>query len=266
MSQLASLATCGERCSLARTCRASSPAFRTSVGGSSLTKIITRIRWCQPSFTLRSGDLGNFASPSLQISPDRSIPSLVYLVVPTKIIVIFFECRRALAPRLPILRLLQCARLPSHGTHDHSGDLVLECPRIQARSVKALGPDMLASLRVDQLRYDSHPVAVLADAAFDHVADAEVLSNLPHIDSLALVSEGGAAGDNHQVREVRERRDDVFGDPITQITKVLVGAEIIKWENGYRGNSRRNIWSLLLASYWLTVTPKLDFEYVFALR
>ena len=45
---------------------------------------------------------------------------------------------------------------------------------------------MLAILRVDKLKYDSKPVAVLADAAFDHVADAQFFSDLPDIDSLAL--------------------------------------------------------------------------------
>jgi hypothetical protein len=60
---------------------------------------------------------------------------------------------------------------------------------------------MLAILRVDELRYDSKLVAVLAYAAFDNVVDAQFYSDLPHIDCLPLVSEGGTAGDNHQVRE-----------------------------------------------------------------
>lgn len=47
-----------------------------------------------------------------------------------------------------------------------------------------------------------HPVLGIDVGAFspscDHVADAEFLSDLPQIDSLALASEGGTAGDNHQ--------------------------------------------------------------------
>jgi hypothetical protein len=78
MSQFASLATCGERCSLARTCRASSPACRTS------TWIITdkdhRASHMMPAEFHFGGELGNFANPSLQISPDLSIPSLVYFM------------------------------------------------------------------------------------------------------------------------------------------------------------------------------------------
>ena len=135
--------------------------------------------------------------------------------MPAKIIVILFECRRTLRPRLPILRPHQCARLSSHGTHDHSGDLVLEFPWIRAGPVKTLGPNMLAIFCVNELRYDSKLVAVLADAAFDHVADAQFFSDLPDIDGPTLVSKGGTAGDNHQIREARERRNDVFGHAVT---------------------------------------------------
>src|SRR6185437_14116276 len=83
------------------------------------------------------------------------------LLVPTKIIVILFKSRRILPPRLPILRLLQCALLSGQGAHDHSSDVVLDCPRISARSVEALGPDMLATFRVNELGDNAKFVAVL---------------------------------------------------------------------------------------------------------
>src|SRR6476469_1636569 len=124
---------------------------------------------------------------------------------------------------------------------------------------------MLAILRVDELRYDSELVAVLADAAFDHVVDAQVFSDLPHVDGLALVSEGRTAGDNHQVREAREGRNDVFGHPVTQIAKFLVSAQIIKRENGYRGNGGGDVLGRRRppASNWRsTLVPKLDLRCV----
>ena len=128
---------------------------------------------------------------------------------------------------------------------------------------------MLASLRIDELGYNSKLVAVLPYAAFDHVADAQFFSDLPDIDSLALVSEGGTAGDNHQVREARERRNDVFGHAITQIAKVLVGAQIIERKNGYGGNSGGDFlcWRRLLAGNLRSIlVPKLDLRCVCALR
>src|SRR4029079_40840 len=139
--------------------------------------------------------------PDLTRPLDPLLGVFYVVVVPTKIVVILLKCRRTLPPRLPILRLLQCARLTSNGTHDHSSDLVLAWPRVHAPPVKPLGPNMLASLRVDELGYDSKFVALFADSAFDQIADAQVFSDLPHIDSLALVSERRTAGDNHQVRK-----------------------------------------------------------------
>src|SRR6185312_15087863 len=117
----------------------------------------------------RTRKLRQSFSPNLARPLDPLLGVFHEVVVPTKIIVILLKCRRTLPPRLPILRLLQCARLTSHGTHDHSSDLVLECPRIHARPVKTLGPNMLASLRVDELGYDSKFVALFADAAFDQI-------------------------------------------------------------------------------------------------
>ena len=87
------------------------------------------------------------------------------------------------------------------------------------------------------LRHGTVEAMPFADAAFDHVADAQFFSDLPDIDGPTLVSEGGTAGDHHQVREARERRDDVFGYPVTQIAEVLARAEIIERKHGDGGNS-----------------------------
>ena len=128
---------------------------------------------------------------------------------------------------------------------------------------------MLAGLRVNKLSCDSKLVAVLAYAAFDHVADAQFFSDLPDIESLVLVGEGGTAGDHHQVRESRERRDDVFSHPVAQIAKVLVGAQIIERKDGDGGNSsgyfmRRR--SLLASNLRSILVPKFDLRCVCALR
>src|SRR5262245_6801157 len=136
-------------------------------------------------------------SPDLARPLDPLLGELHELFVPTKIVVILFKSGRVLPPRLPILCLLQCAVFAGHGAHDHSDDLVLEGPRIHARPVKALGPNMLAGLRVNELSDDAKLVAILAYAAFDYVADAQVLSDLSNVDSLALEGEGGTAGDHH---------------------------------------------------------------------
>jgi hypothetical protein len=65
---------------------------------------------------------------------------------------------------------------------------------------------------------------LLTHATFDHIAHAKFFADLTNIDSLAFVHKGGGAGDNHQVREARERGNRVLGYPVTQIPKVLLSA------------------------------------------
>src|SRR5262245_29692626 len=145
----------------------------------------------------RARKLRQSFSPDLARPLDPLLGELHELFVPTKIVVILFKSGRVLLPRLPILCLLQRAVFAGHGAHDHSDYLVLEGPRIHSRPIKALSPNMLTGLRINELSDDAKLVAILAYAAFDHVADAQVFSDLSNVDSLALVSEGGTAGDHH---------------------------------------------------------------------
>ena len=73
---------------------------------------------------------------------------------------------------------------------DHArGDLVLQVENILERAVETVRPQMRAGRGVDQLPGDADLVAGLADAAFEHVADAELAADLFDVDRLALVGE-----------------------------------------------------------------------------
>jgi hypothetical protein len=60
---------------------------------------------------------------------------------------------------------------------------------------------MAAGDHVVQLRGDAHALAEPADAALDHVVDAEFLGDLLQVDGLALVDEGGVAGDHKETAQ-----------------------------------------------------------------
>ena len=62
---------------------------------------------------------------------------------------------------------------------DRVGDVVLHGEDVDKLAVVALGPEMAAGGGVVELRGDAHAVAGLAHAAFDDVADAELLGDLP---------------------------------------------------------------------------------------
>ena len=66
-------------------------------------------------------------------------------------------------------------------------DLVLDGKHVLQLSIVALGPTVSAGDGVDELRGDADAIASAANAAFEHVADAELAADLPDIDRLALV-------------------------------------------------------------------------------
>ena len=83
-------------------------------------------------------------------------------------------------------------------------DLVLHFEEISQRLVEAVGPKVIAGLRVDKLDVDPHAARVALDRALEHVADAKLLADFPCVDILALEGEGGVARDHEGAAEARE--------------------------------------------------------------
>ena len=81
-----------------------------------------------------------------------------------------------------------------------AGDkLDLQFAQLAALALEPVGPNMRAGLGRDQLRVDLDVLADSAHAAFEQIAYAEVAPDLLGVDRLALVREGGAAGDDEGV-------------------------------------------------------------------
>ena len=87
---------------------------------------------------------------------------------------------------------------------DVLGDPILKLEDVVERALIALGPEMAARLRVDELSGDAHAVRRLADAAFEHIAHAQVAADLLHIARPALVGEARIARDHEQPAYVRQ--------------------------------------------------------------
>ena len=90
-------------------------------------------------------------------------------------------------------------------------------------------------VEIDQLRGHPDPVAGLAHAAFEHVADAERLGDLGHRDRRLLVNEGRIARDHMQIGQPRQIGDDVLADPVGEIFLLDVAAHIVEREHRDRG-------------------------------
>ena len=102
---------------------------------------------------------------------------------------------------------------------------------------------MGAGRGVDQLGGDADAVAGAANAALQHVAHAKLAPDLPHVDGLALVPEAGVAGDDEQLGEPRQLRDDVLGDAVAEVFLIRVATHAGEGENGDRRPFGQGIFS-----------------------
>ena len=76
---------------------------------------------------------------------------------------------------------------------------------------------MRAHLGRDQLGGNPHPVARLAQTAFEDVARAKRAPSFLHVDRAALIDKGRIAGDDEQPFDARQAGDDVFDDAVDEI-------------------------------------------------
>ncbi len=132
------------------------------------------------------------------------------------------------------------------GRLDDAGDTgrhpILQVEYVFHRTVEAVGPEMRAGLRLDQLGGDPHPIAALPHAAFEHIAHAEVAADLLHIDRLTLVGKGRVAGDDEQPADAREGGDDLLDHAVGEIFLLGVARQVLKRQDSDRrlvGQRRR---------------------------
>ncbi len=91
-------------------------------------------------------------------------------------------------------------QMAGNGIHDLLGDFVLHLKDINNILVEAFSPDVIpAASGVDKLRVDAQASGRSARTAFKDVFHTKFLRDLPYVDGLALVSEGGVAGDDEEV-------------------------------------------------------------------
>ena len=130
---------------------------------------------------------------------------------------------RRLAPGAKIFRGIE---LRLDRGDDRLGDLVLHREHVGEIAVVALRPDVAAGGDVVELRRDAHAVAALAHAALDHIADAEFLGDLLHVDGLALVDERRVARDHEEPAQLGQRGDDVLADAVGEILLLRIAAHV----------------------------------------
>jgi hypothetical protein len=96
---------------------------------------------------------------------------------------------------------------------------------------------LVAGHHIVELGGDADMVAVLAHASLDDIADAELLADLLQMHRLALVGEGGVAGDDIEPAQLRQRCDDVLADAFGENSCSLSPEMLTKGRTAMAGRS-----------------------------
>jgi hypothetical protein len=76
---------------------------------------------------------------------------------------------------------------------------------------------MRISFGIDQLSSDADPVSRALDAPPQHIAYTKLAANLPRVDWLVPVGEGGIERDHEHVGDARQLGCQISSDPVGEI-------------------------------------------------
>jgi len=79
---------------------------------------------------------------------------------------------------------------------------------------------------VDELNIDAHAAVAALHAAFEHVADIEFASDLRNVVGLALVGEGGIAGDDERAGEPGEVGGEALGHSFHEVLLLRIAPDV----------------------------------------
>src|SRR4030095_1866407 len=126
---------------------------------------------------------------------------------------------------------------------DAAYDIVLNSEDFLQVAIVALGPHVVASDGIDELRGDETPLADPTHASFDNVRDAESAAAALHVQRGVSVLEGGMPRNDEQLPKARQFRGDVFGDAVAEILPLRIAAQVREWKNRNRSLTRRREWA-----------------------
>src|SRR5439155_537520 len=139
--------------------------------------------------------------------------------------VIGAEILWALAPRALDFR---AANARFDDPDDGLGDLVLEVEDVFQDAVIFVGPNVRAGLSLDELSRDAQAIAAFAQAALEHVANAELAPDLLDVDDLALVGEARIPRDHEQPIDPRQAGDDILDHAVGEILLLGIAAHVLE--------------------------------------
>jgi hypothetical protein len=116
---------------------------------------------------------------------------------------------------------------------DLAGDLVLHLEDVLHLPVVAFGPDRVSRRGVDELGRDAETLPRPPDAPFEHECRSELLADLGRRDRLVPERQHHRPRIDLEALDLRELRDDVFGDAVAEVLVFLGTGEILEIEDGH---------------------------------
>ena len=112
---------------------------------------------------------------------------------------------------------------------DSIGDLRFDAEQVVELVIVRFGPHVRLVRRPNQLRGDAQAPLAFADAAFEHVVDAQFLPDLPDAPVGALVAHDRSSSDHAEIADAAEPGDQLFGEPVAQ---ELARGSPVRFANG----------------------------------
>ena len=94
-------------------------------------------------------------------------------------------------------------QLDADDSRQPRGDLILHVEEVASQLIEALGPEVRASVGINQLRVHAYAVATALHAALQDIAHVQLSPDLLHIDWLAFVRKGCVARDHERAGDER---------------------------------------------------------------
>ncbi|MET4092888.1 hypothetical protein ABID60_008643 [Bradyrhizobium sp. S3.5.5] len=135
------------------------------------------------------------------------------------------------------LGALDFGALQSRGdcADDAARQPILQVEKIFDLTVKPVRSEIQAGRRVDQLTGNSDSIAGLAHTAFEHVANAQLLTDLFDVDRPALVGQSRMSRDDEKRLRTRQSRNDVLDHTVGKIVLLRIRAQVGEWKDRDRG-------------------------------
>ena len=137
-------------------------------------------------------------------------------------------------------------------TRDRLRDVALQPQHVVEVAVVAAGPEVAVAGTVDQLRRDSHPVAVAEDRSLHEGIDTERERHFWQRRTKTLVARHGRSRRHPQRPDLRQVPDDRLGHPVDEVLLFRIPRQVVERQHGQRANPAPRLRPAVSSERWMS--------------